>query len=249
MRIEDVKIGMLVKANGEINGCGNRYVTPNDYGVVTMVWSPKNEVEVKWNNPLVKVNNVCDWWTNPSDIEPAYKKSEIVGGYLKILRNNRLPIGEIYEIVQGKYYVQLETIEEGNLFVWYDKIPDVFTQNDLLGLYGGTTDFRYIPKEEYDSNIAHESKPSPKFTFPSRHQAKEIYEEYTAMLNALMASNPMLTEQDFIERTGYATSAVIRQIMVELEVSSDEYFDLLLDAIDGGLEFGEIKFDSVGKDK
>ena len=165
------------------------------------------------------------------------------------MRDDCIPSGEIYEIVQDGARVKIETPIDGNLYDWYDRLPHVFTQNDLLELYGGITDFQYILKEEYENHIIGqiktEVKQSPKFIFPPKHQAKELYEEYTTILNALRQSNQLLTHDEFIDKTGFSTSAIIRQIMVELEVDDDGYFDLILDAIDDGIEFGEINFDSV----
>ena len=156
MKYEDVKVGMRVKTNSEITGCGEGYVRPNDFGTVSDTNGWDNEVRVIWDNPISERGE--NWWVRASNVEPSYKKSEMVGNYIRVLRDSDgdLDVGRVYQIKKCGGGVEISTSEH-SFNVWYYKLPEEFTQADLLGLYNNTCDFQYVLKEDVEK-----SKPQTK---------------------------------------------------------------------------------------
>lgn len=67
MRIEDVKVGMMVKTNSNVGDVASGYVTPNDIGKVVKIKN-SGRILVKWNNPQIKADE--SWWIEVGFIEP-----------------------------------------------------------------------------------------------------------------------------------------------------------------------------------
>lgn len=153
MEFKDVKLGMLVRAKNIIGNPAISYVRPNDYGTVIGGLEIGSEnIHVRWNDP---VNNECDkkWWINPKDIEPAYRKSEMVGNYVKVLRDESedFTIGKLYKVKEvGVGHTGLLDNMGRGAWAWFEKLPKVFTQSDLKKLYSDTADFEYILAEDVE---------------------------------------------------------------------------------------------------
>jgi hypothetical protein len=172
MQFKDVKVGMRVKANSKITGFGEGYVKPNDFG--TVIYKGE-QIKIQWNNPINKQNE-CKWWTDSYDIEPVYKKSEMVSNYIRVLRDDDgdLIVNRLYKI-RKTVVGELKIEEDGYHFSdWSNEISEEFVQADLLNLYNGACDFQYVLKEDVEK-----SKPQTK-TEPNAQGVIEFPEVNTS---------------------------------------------------------------------
>jgi hypothetical protein len=191
MKIQDVYTGMLVKANSEFKGTGTRYVRPNDHG--TVVRFEDGQVDVEWNNPIVAIRSTSQWWIDVDNIEPAYRKSEMVGNYIKVLRDDGNYFG-----IYGLYRIDLDKSDDSIIIsfdgcgfsAWSDDLPEVFTQADLLNLYNGETDFEYILAKDVEKSKP-QTKVEPKVK-PTKSKASGI----TVPIKIEINDKPIIEEND-----------------------------------------------------
>jgi hypothetical protein len=190
MKIQDVYTGMLVKANSEIEGVGLDFVRENDFGVVTRF--SNGQAEVEWNNPIY--TTTLEWWIDVCEIEPAYRKSEVVGNYIKVLRDdgNDLVVGELHKIMPHptEEYPVIDEV----FSVWYNKLPEVFTQSDLLNLYNGETDFEYILAKDVEKSKP-QTKVEPKVK-PTKSKLSGITVPIKIALDIEINDKPIIEEND-----------------------------------------------------
>ena len=68
MKIEEVKLGMKIKANSNVGFQADGFVRPHDIGSVIEI-NGTDTILVKWNSPLVECDDMS-WWIEPEYIEP-----------------------------------------------------------------------------------------------------------------------------------------------------------------------------------
>jgi hypothetical protein len=192
MKIQDVYKGMLTKAYGEIKGNGLGYVRPNDHG--TVVRFEDGQAEVEWNNPIVVMRSTSQWWPDVGNIEPAYRKSEMVGNYIKALRDDGhdLVVGELHKIMLNPTD-NIPVIDEV-FSAWYNKLPEVFTQADFLNLYDGGVDFEYLLAKDVEKSKP-QTKVEPKVK-PTKSKASEITVPIKVTFDIEINDKPIIEEND-----------------------------------------------------
>jgi hypothetical protein len=192
MDIKDVKIGMRVKSAGEIEEEWASYVYPNTCGIVRFIGG--NSISVKWDSSKGGDDDI--WWINPEYIEPVYKKSEMVGNYIRVLRDDDrwFKGGEVFKVHLDYDKDLIISDDEGDYYSWAEDLPDGFTQLDLKNVYNGDVDLEYVLKEDVEkSKQQTKTEPNVKLEIP-KQAIKNVKSQVIKSLSNTLSDKPIINE-------------------------------------------------------
>ncbi len=128
MKKEDVKVGMLIKANSELNGIAGGYVRPNDIGEVVYISDVSAKVE--WRNSIEKYNDSC-WWIDYSDFEPYEEiKKENKMEEKKITSKLSVPVSVKVDML---FDSPIEEMHKDGKFIFYGRMVMFISNNGEHG--------------------------------------------------------------------------------------------------------------------